>query len=129
VSNAPKKRPARPDAKAELARRPAGELKFSLSIEVPDAEGGGRHQIDVDLMGMSLSDRQLAKRALAKMESPDYAEVALVHAWVSWRRDHPTSSLQAWMDDVSLRDITDGIAYEPGHVVWDTTPEGFDPEA
>ena len=127
MSNAPKKRPARPDAKAELKRRPAGELKFSLSIEVPEAEGGGRHQIDVDLMGMSLSDRQLAKRALAKMESPDYAEVALVHAWVAWRRDHPTSSLQVWMDDICLRDITDGLDAEPGHVQWNTTPEGFDP--
>ena len=60
MSNAPKKRPARPDAKAELKRRPAGELKFSLSIEVPEAEGGGQHQIDVDLMGMSLAERQLA---------------------------------------------------------------------
>ena len=126
MSNKPNTR-QRPKAKDELKRRPAGELKFSLGIEVPDADGGGRHQIDVDLMGMSLAERQLAKRALAKMESPDYAEVALVHAWVAWRRDHPTSSLQVWMDDIRLRDITDGIVAEPGHVVWDTTPEGFDP--
>lgn len=126
MSNRPNSK-QRPDAKAELKRRPAKELKFTLTIEVPEAEGGGRHQIDVDLMSMSLSERQLAKRALAKMESPDYAEVTLVHAWVAWRRDHPTSSLQVWMDDINLRDITDGIDQEPGHVAWDTTPEGFDP--
>lgn len=114
-------------ARAEMKRRPAGELKVSLTIEPPDAEGAGRQQIDVDLMSMTLSERQLVKRAMAKMESPDYAEVVLVHAWVVWRRTHPTSSLQVWMDNLSLRDITDGIDQEPGHVVWDTTPEGFDP--
>lgn len=140
---APKKRPlitqppprpasavkARPDAKAEMGKRPAGELKFTLIVEPPDSESTDRAQIDVDLRTMTLAERQLVKRALAKMVEPDYAEILLVHAWVVWRRTNPHSSLQLWMDNLALGDITDGVTYEPGHVHWDTTPEGFDPEA
>ena len=140
---APKKRPlitqppprpasavkARPDAKAEMGKRPAGELKFTLVVEPPDSESTDRVQIDVDLRTMTLTERQLVKRALAKMVEPDYAEILLVHGWVVWRRTNPHSSLQVWMDNLALGDITDGVTYEPGHVHWDTTPEGFDPEA
>lgn len=140
---APKKRPlitqppprpktavaARPDAKAEMKRRPVGELKFTLVVEPPDSESTDKVSIDVDLMRMSLADRQLVKRALAKMVEPDYAEILLVHAWVVWRQTNPNTSLQLWMDNLDLGDITDGVTYEPGHVHWDTTPEGFDPEA
>ena len=140
---APKKRPlitqpsprpasavkARPDAKAEMGKRPARELKFTLVVEPPDSESTERVQIDVDLRTMTLAERQLVKRALAKMVEPDYAEILLVHGWVVWRRTNPHSSLQVWMDNLALGDITDGVTYEPGHVHWDTTPEGFDPEA
>ena len=140
---APKKRPlitqppprpasavkARPDAKAEMGKRPTRELKFTLVVEPPDSESTERVQIDVDLRTMTLAERQLVKRALAKMVEPDYAEILLVHGWVVWRRTNPHSSLQVWMDNLALGDITDGVTYEPGHVHWDTTPEGFDPEA
>lgn len=139
---APKKRPlitqppprpasavkARPDAKAEMGKRPPRELKFTLVVEPPDSESTERVQIDVDLRTMTLAERQLVKRALAKMVEPD-AEILLVHGWVVWRRTNPHSSLQVWMDNLALGDITDGVTYEPGHVHWDTTPKGFDPEA
>lgn len=114
---------------ARKVRRPAKELRFTVTICPPDADDDTRHQLDVDLRSMSLSERQLAKRALAKMVEPDWAEIVMVHAWVVWRRTNQTSSLQEWMDDLTFGDVLDGLDFEPDHVAWDTTPEGFDPEA
>lgn len=113
-----------------LRERVRNELRFSLTVEAPDDEGGGTHRIDVDLKAMSLGERELARAAMAKAVQPAAWEVVvIVHAWVVWRRSHPTSSLQTWMDDITLSDILDGINVEPSRTVWDTTPEGFDPEA
>lgn len=114
---------------ARNVKRPVNELRFSVTISPPDADDDLRHQFDVDLRAMTLAERQLAKRALAKMVDPDWAEVVMVHAWVVWRRTNPTSSLQEWMDNLSFGDVLDGLDFDPEHVAWDTTPEGFDPEA
>lgn len=135
MSNHPKQRPA---AKTVAGNRPAGELQFDLVIRPPDGEIDPTEdpprphpvQLHVDLRKFSLAERQLVKRALAKFAEPqDFDDVIVVHAWVVWRRTHPTSSLQHWMDHIEWGDVLDGLAVEPGHVEWDTTPEGFDPEA
>lgn len=118
----------KPNARKTMKSRTGGELQFSLAVIPPDAGDGTPQRVDVDLRRMSLSERQLAKRALAKMAEPSFEEIILVHAWVTWRRTHPTSSLQVWMDDITFGDVLDGIDMEPGRVDWDTTPEGFDPE-
>lgn len=117
-------------AAAAMKKRAKNELRFSIEIEAPDAEGGGRHRLDVDLRAMTLGERELARAALAKaVQPPAFEVVMLVHAWVVWRRSHPTSSLQVWMDDITFGDIMDGVQLEPSRVAWDTTPEGYDPEA
>ncbi len=104
MSTATKKpRPAKAAAKKatprDLAnRRPVNELKFSVTIEVPDDDGGGKHQIDVELRSMSLAERHVARRAIDKCpQPPEPTDVFLIHAWVVWRRTHPTSSLTTWM--------------------------------
>ena len=113
------KRPRPPSAKEALKRRPVGELQFSLLVAPPDAEGDTPQQIDVDLRGMSLSERELARAALAKtVQPPEMTTVLLIHAWVTWRRTHPTSSLQVWMDDITYGEILDGLNVEPGHTAW-----------
>lgn len=117
----------KPTARQAMKSRTGGELRFSLMLTPPGEDVA--QQLEVDLRGMTLSERQLAKRALAKMVEPSFEEVILVHAWVVWRRTHPTASLQTWMDDITFGDLLDGIDFEPDHVLWDTTPEGFDPEA
>lgn len=126
-----KQRPAKAAAtppQVLAKRRPVNELKFSLTIEVPDDDGGGRHQIDVDLRTMTLSERHIARRALDKCpQPPEPTDVFLIHAWVVWRRTHPTSSLTTWMETISFGDVLDAIDMNPEHTVWDTTPEGYDP--
>lgn len=110
-----------------MKQRVGNEVRFILRITPPGEED--LHEIAVDLRSMSLSERQLAKRAMAKFTDPDAQEWTLVHAWVVWRRTHETASLQAWMDDIRFGDLLDGLDLDPGRVAWDTTPEGFDPEA
>lgn len=124
-------RSQRQSARAALKKRPAGELKVVLRIVPPEGERDNDQPVElfVDLRNMTGSERQLAKRALEKMTAVDMTEVVLVHAWVVWRRTHSESSLQTWMDDTKYGEILDGMDVEPGHVEWDTTPEGFDPEA
>ena len=116
------------------SQRPAGELKFDFRIAPPDGDldGDGNPipvEMHVDLREFTLGERQLVKRALLKFAQPvDVEDVVVVHAWVVWRRTHPTSSLQYWMDHIDYGDFLDGMAFEPGHVAWDTTPEGYDPK-
>ena len=114
---------------AAKVRRPANEMRMTVVVRPPDADDDARHQIDIDLRTMTLAERQLAKRAMAKMVDASWEEVIMVHAWVTWRRDHPSSSLQEWMDNLTFGDVLDGIEFDPDRVAWDTTPEGFDPEA
>ena len=114
------------------AQRPAGELKYTFVIAPPDGDldGDGNPipvQMEVDLRAFKLAERDLVKRALSKFTEPDMTDVCVVHAWVIWRRTHPTSSLQYWMDTITLGQLLDAISLEPGRVVWDTTPEGYDP--
>jgi hypothetical protein len=129
MTNAARRRPA----KAVANERPVGELKFDLVLRPPDGptDETGRpipQQITVDLRRFTLGERQLAKRVLTKFVSSDMEDVVLAHAWVVWRRTNPTSSLQSWMDSIEWGDLLDGLMFEPGHVHWDTTPEGYDPK-
>jgi len=129
VSNRPRQRPA----KQVQRERPAGELKYELRIAPPDGEldaDGNSIPVElvVDLRHFTLDERQLAKRALLKFaQPPDWEDVIVVHAFVVWRRTHPAASLQFWMEHIEWGDLLDGLALEPGHVAWDTTPEGYDP--
>lgn len=129
MSNQPRRRPP----KQVQRERPAGELKFSVVIAPPDGPRDAEDQpipvqLEVDLRTWSLAERQLAKQAMAKfVQPPDPEDVVIVHAWVVWRRTNPTSSLQYWMDNITFGDLLDGIKYEIGHVHWNTTPEGYDP--
>jgi hypothetical protein len=116
-------------AAAKKKSEPVGELRFGLLIDPPDNDTGAPVELHVSLREFTLAERQLAKRALAKFTDPDMEEVITVHAWVVWRRTHPESSLQNWMDHVQWGDVLDGLALDPDHVAWNTTPEGFDPEA
>lgn len=129
MSNGPRRRPP----KSVQKDRPAGELKFTAVIAPPDGARDDqdqpiRVQLEVDLRAFTLAERQLAKRAMSKFVAPiDMEDVVVVHAWVVWRRTHPESSLQYWMDHITFGDVLDGLAVEPGRVEWDTTPEGYDP--
>lgn len=132
MTNSPRNRQS---ARAAQAQRPKGELKYSLMIAPPDGPRDEEgvpvpQQIDIDLRHFTLAERQMVKRVLAKfVQPPDWEDVLVAHSWVVWRRSNPTSSLQAWMDDIEWGDLLDALQLEPGHVHWDTTPEGFDPEA
>lgn len=131
MSNRPNNRP---HPKAVQRQRPATELKFSLVLAPPDGPQGDDgnllpQRLDIDLRSWPLADRELAKRALSKFVQPDAEDVVLVHAWIVWRRSNPTSSLQTWMENITLGDLLDGLNMDPGRVTWDTTPEGYDPEA
>lgn len=113
----------------DSVRAAFGELKFSVEIDPPDSPTPGIPvRLDVDLANFTLEERQLAKRAMAKMTAPDMEEVIVVHAWVVWRRSWPNSSLTVWFKDIRWSDVVMGLAIEPGHVNWDTTPEDVDPE-
>lgn len=114
------------EARTAAAGRPQGELRADISITPPGSDEV--HQISIDLRTMSLSERQLVKRALAKMTDPDWAEILLVHAWVVWRRTNPTASLSSWMDNIMFGDVMDGLDMDPTRVQWDTTPDEYDPE-
>lgn len=132
----PDARPRPRTAKAVQAdRRPLSELKFEVRIAPPDGDRDAADQIipvqlAIDLLHFSLAERQLAKRALTKFVQPhDWEDIIVTHAWVVWRRTHPESSLQFWMDHIDWGDLLNALELEPGRVEWDTTPEGFDPEA
>lgn len=125
-------------ARQALAARPRGELKFTVKLRPPDGdldpgdEFGRTQMVDiaVDLRHFQLSERQLAKAAMAKFVAPiDFEDYVTVHTWVVWRRTHPDSSLQGWMDHIEWGELLDGLdPVDPARVEWDTTPEGFDPE-
>lgn len=131
MSNQPRNRPKPP--KQVQRERPLGELKFRFVIAPPDGERDANDQpikveLDVNLGEFSLSERQLTKQVLAKFATPiDPQDVCVVHAWVMWRRTHPTSSFQYWMDNITTSELFEAIALEPGQTQWDTTPEGYDP--
>lgn len=136
MSNGPRRR--RPSAAAALAERPRqklSELKVTLRIAPPDADKDEDGNLvpallEIDLGAFTLAERQLAKAALTKfVQPPDAEDVVIVHAWVVWRRTHPASSLDAWMNGLTFAEVLDGLSYEPGRTQWDTTPEGYDPEA
>lgn len=132
MSNAAARR--RP-AKAVQRERPAGELKFAVIIAPPDGERDDDGNpvpvtLEVDLRHFTLAERQLVKRIMAKFAEPVEAEdVVLAHAFTVWRRTHPDASLQRWMDDIEWGTLLDSLNMEPGRTAWDTTPEGYDPEA
>lgn len=121
--------------KTAMSQRPAGELLYSFKIAPPDGDRNEDGtpvlvQVDVDLRRFTLAERQLVKKALLKFaQPPEFEDVIVVHAWVVWRRTHPESSLDLWMNDIEWGDFLDGLSVEPGHTQWDTTPEGYDPEA
>lgn len=134
MNNRVRRRSSAP-ARAAAANRPAKELLFDFVIRPPDGdrdENGDIILVDlsVNLREFTLDERQLVKRIMAKFAEPHAMEdVAIAHAWVVWRRTHPTSSLDNWMTDITFGDVLDGLTFAPGHVHWQTTPEGYDPEA
>jgi len=129
VSNKPKQRPAR----AAAANRTA-DLRFDFRIAPPDGDRtpeGVPVPVDlvVDLRRFTLGERDLAMRALTKMADPnDWVDWCVVHAWVVWRRSHPASSLQVWMDHIEWGAVLDGLAFDTIPAGFDTVPEGFDPK-
>lgn len=131
MSNAARKGRAR----KELGNRPANELSFSVRVAPPDGDRDADGspipvQLDIELREFTLAERQLVKRVLAKMaQPPDWDDVIVAHAWVVWRRTRPESSLQVWMDHITWGEVLDGVEFaDPPAVVWDTTPEDFDPK-
>ncbi len=127
----------RPKSAKHVQRdRPINEIDFTLRIAPPDGPSNAEGDpipvdLHVTLRKFTLAERQLAARALAKMVQPPTVEfIYLVHGWIVWRRTNPTSSLQVWMDSITFGDLMDGLeGHDPENVVWDTTPEGYDPEA
>lgn len=131
MSNQKKPRASRAPSAAQVSKnRAANELKMSVLLTVPDHDSDDPVQIDINLREFTLAEREVAKAALAKaVQPPDMHLVVVVHAWVVWRRTHPHSSLQAWMDNITFGDVLDGVGqFEAMLQVWDTTPEGFDPK-
>jgi|CXWL01.1.fsa_nt_gi hypothetical protein len=116
-------------------QRPLGELKFTVMIRPPDGERDAENvpipvEVDVDLRRFSLLERQLVKTIMNKFAAPvDMEDVVVAHAWIVWRRTHPDSSLQYWMEHIDVGDLMECIAMDPKETNWDTTPEDFDPKA
>lgn len=120
------KKPKPVHAKDAFQQRPLNELKFAWRGTPPGSDDPVL--IEVELRTMTLAERQLVKRGLALMVSPDWSEIVIVHVWVIWRRTHPEASLSEWMGGLSFGDVLDGVDMDPDQVDWDTTPEGWDPE-
>ena len=115
--------------------RPLGELKFSCRIAPPDGDRDPETnapvpvRIDVDLRLFTLAERQIVKQIMGKFATPiEYDDVIVAHAWVVWRRTHPDSSLQYWMEHIAVGDLMDSLSMQPGDTAWDTTPEDYDPK-
>lgn len=111
------KAPKQPDKPATtvLRLKPPGETKF--------------HDIEVNLLGFTLAERNVAKKALAQFHEPDLIEVMAVNAFVVWRRTHPDAELQDWVEGVTFGDVLNVGSFEtPTGQQW-LTPEGYDPEA
>lgn len=86
-------------------------------------------EIELDLMGFTLAERNLAKKAVAQLTDPDLIEIVAVNAWVVWRRTHPDVKIGDWFDGITFGDML-GIT-DLGELLDQPleTPEDFDPEA
>lgn len=85
--------------------------------------------IEINLLGMTLAERNVAKKALAQFEEPDLVEIVAVNAWVVWRRTHPESQLQEWVEGITFGDIIGAGQFDDVLDLPWVTPEGYDPEA
>lgn len=100
----------------------------TISITPPGEPGPV--EIELDLLGFTLTERNLAKKAVAQLTDPDLIEIVAVNAWVVWRRTHPECRIDDWFDGItfgdmlSMADLGDLLLQQPLE-----TPEGFDPEA
>ena len=85
-------------------------------------------EIELNLLGFTIAERNIAKKALAQFVDPDLVEIVCVNAWVVWRRTHSDSSLDDWVNGITFGDLIganfDDLRQQPFE-----TPEGFDPEA
>ena len=114
--------------------RPIGELRFSVMIGPPDGERDAENvpvpvRIDCDLRKFTLAERQLVKQIMNKLAAPiDMEDVIVAHSWVVWRRTHPESSLNVWMNHLDVGSLMDALDLDPSETAWDTTPEDYDPK-
>ena len=85
-------------------------------------------EIELNLLGFTLAERNVAKKALAQLTDPDLIEIVAVNAWVVWKRDHPECKLDDWFNGITFGDLLgtsiSDVINQPLE-----TPEGFDPEA
>jgi hypothetical protein len=84
--------------------------------------------IELNLFGFTIAERNLAKKALAQFTDPDLIEIVCVNAWVVWRRTHPDVKLDDWVNGITFGDLL-GVSFEDLRQQPFDTPEGFDPEA
>lgn len=109
-----------------MTTNPAKPTVVSLQLTPP---GETEPQtVEVNVLGFTLAERNLAKKALAKLTDPDFVEIMAVNAWVTWRRTHPDCNLDDWFGQVTFGDIISNpladVADQPL-----LTPDEYDPEA
>jgi hypothetical protein len=80
------------------------------------------------LMGFTLAERNLAKKAMQQFTDPDILEIQAVNAWVVWKRTHPECSLDLWVNTVTFGDML-GPDWQSVLDQAFVTPDGYDPEA
>lgn len=85
-------------------------------------------EIELNLLGFTIAERNIAKKALAQFTDPDLVEIVCVNAWVVWRRTHPDSRLDDWVNGITFGDLI-GASFDDLRLQPFDTPDGFDPEA
>lgn len=107
---------------------PENPAPTSTTIQLTPPGETEAHAIELNLMGFTLAERNLAKKALAQFHEPDLLEVVAVNAWVVWRRTHPDCELDSWVNGITFGDLL-GADFASVQEQPFLTPEGFDPEA
>lgn len=131
MTNKSKRRPPR---EVQL-QRPLHELKFTAVIRPPDGDrdpdtGQPRPvELEVELRTFTLYERQFVKTVMNLFALPhDTEDIVVAHAFVVWKRTHPTASLKVWMEHIEWGQFIEDLTLDPKLVNWDTTPPDFDPK-
>jgi hypothetical protein len=108
---------------------PTNPAPGTVTIQITPPGCDEPQDIEINLMGFTLAERNIAKKALKQFEEPDLVEICAVNAWVVWRRDHPDCKLDDWVNGITFGDMLGSTGF--GDLVNQPfdTPDEFDPEA
>jgi hypothetical protein len=84
--------------------------------------------IEINLLGFTLAERNLAKKLIAQFTDPDIVELVAVNAFVVWRRTHPEARMEDWVNGITFGDMVGTSFATVAEQPW-FTPEGYDPES